>query len=1055
MQLLTVGAERLTMVPFPQKLSIPTPLHPMLARPALIDRLEQIICSRQVVVLAAPAGWGKTTALAAWAQTTAMPTAWYALDQLDRNPRTFLDYLLQAIDPLVPEAAMLAQRLRDTPVAPADLLHDAAAAIATAPQPFTLILDDFHILDGDSDTPELEDAPLFTFLGALMNYSTQCHLVLASRVLPARSGLARMVVQRRAAVVDYATLQFSAAELQRLVAETSHVLLPDQQAAQMIQQFNGWAAGIALILDQVQRDPTSLDSLDLASTATFADFVEEQILAPLSLDLQQFLEAISVVDDLSIARCTRLWPSEQIGNYFDDLRRRGLFTLRRENWLALHSLFRDVLRARLLRDPQRARMVFGRAAAMYRDEDDLARAVDCLLIAQEPAEVIALLRETAQRYLQRSQHMTLAACFERLRANRDRAFPLELPPDLLLVEARLYRDLAQWDRVDVALHLADRQSDPLIQAEVALLRADVLLLQHSNSNEVISQLQQQLATAEAALQRYPNGAIPSRLIFIRDVAAGRLATRQHNLTQAIAIFDRALTNALADRNIAAEPSILADLADNLGFVYAMNGDRPAARRTLMRADALWQSIGNNGRRTMTLNNLGMLSIEERRYDDAQRYLDEGIALAKQTGRRREYLRLKETTTELVLLEGPLSDALSSFVATVALAQQLDRSDIARASAAGAALVASITGDAAAWDRWEPMLNIGAVNAEPHPRALLAHSYQAAKANDWQQVKQLLVLLSPALEQITLPIDVALSSLLKSLACQASGEENSLKQWSEFATHAQQLLPTLLTAILIPFWPAVRAALNAGLNAAFLQSLLPKEQSTNWQITTLGSFVCRVNSQTCKITGRHRTLLIRLLDAGPRGVPLDSLWEDVWGDEPLISMNALHSALSRLRTQTLLDIVVRDGQCSIQSDWTHISFDLAQLQQALAAPLDRDTLDTMITLYTGDVVAGDTRVATSWSDNRRIHIREQFLYALEAGARLYEPLDPEYAIHLLQQVLTHDNCREQAATQLMRLAARFGRSSLASTTFDILSNGLRTIGEQPDDLTQALYRQIHT
>src|SRR5215217_2517656 len=99
---------------FQQKLIIPANGRPLIDRPRLQAELEQVITTRRVVALAAPAGWGKTTALAQWAASSRLPVAWYTLDASDRDPHLFLDYLLYSVRAAVPEAADLAEQLTNT-----------------------------------------------------------------------------------------------------------------------------------------------------------------------------------------------------------------------------------------------------------------------------------------------------------------------------------------------------------------------------------------------------------------------------------------------------------------------------------------------------------------------------------------------------------------------------------------------------------------------------------------------------------------------------------------------------------------------------------------------------------------------------------------------------------------------------------------------------------------------------------------------------------------------------------------------------------------------------
>src|SRR5215211_5990250 len=118
---------------FRQKLIVPTAAHTLIERDAIVARLDQAISSKRLVVLAAPAGWGKTTILAQWAPRSPQPVVWYTLGSGDRDPHVFLEYLLHTVAPVIPSVSALADQLATTsPRGLADLYHAAALEIATA-----------------------------------------------------------------------------------------------------------------------------------------------------------------------------------------------------------------------------------------------------------------------------------------------------------------------------------------------------------------------------------------------------------------------------------------------------------------------------------------------------------------------------------------------------------------------------------------------------------------------------------------------------------------------------------------------------------------------------------------------------------------------------------------------------------------------------------------------------------------------------------------------------------------------------------------------------------
>lgn len=185
-------------------------------------------------------------------------------------------------------------------------------------------------------------------------------------------------------------LQFHRGDTQRL-AGISGLILSDEAAERLTASVGGWVTGIVLSLDQpvVHKDgmtdqqvvdrhlmhvPTPEEAVIEANTSQVYAYFAEQILAPLPADLQRFLEDTSVLQDLSPQRCDMLRSADNSAEYLDKVRRRGLFVSSRAGWLSYHSLFRNYLRSRLARDPQRYRKLLRAASDLYAAEEDIERA---------------------------------------------------------------------------------------------------------------------------------------------------------------------------------------------------------------------------------------------------------------------------------------------------------------------------------------------------------------------------------------------------------------------------------------------------------------------------------------------------------------------------------------------------------------------------------------------------------------------------------------------------------------------------------------------------------
>ncbi len=1058
---------------FQQKLIIPATARPLVDRPRLLDELEQMITTRRVVALAAPAGWGKTTTLAQWAASSRLPVAWYTLDPADRDPQLFLDYLLHSVAAFVPAAAEIVTRLSATaPQGLPELIHAAALAISAAPAPFVLVLDDFHVLDEEPRSALPGAVLVFDLLASVAQYAGNCHLVLASRTLPTLHGLVRMVAQQRAAVFDYAALQFSVAEIQQLAGMAYALTLSDESAGQLMAQLGGWVTGIVLSLDQARTEgrglhtmergsdrsvlsPTSSVLIEADTTQVYAYFVE-QVIAPLDPELLRFLEDTSVLEDLSPRRCEALRKTGDAAALLDEVKRHGLFVSSRAGWLAYHSLFRDFLRTRLARDPHRHQSLLLRAGDLYRDEEDLERALDCYLAAGADDQAIDLLRTVIPSFRQRSRQTTLLACFERLaqglgvgswglgtsasNSQLPTPNPRLLPPDLLVAQARVYSDLALWEQAYLALQLVETIGDQATRWEARMLCADFLNLQGD------------YARARAALDDLPAAKLPPRLQLEYHVIAGRAQILSGEVTAAIKSLEKARALAPADN-----AGVLADIHDNLGWAYATQGDRSAALRHLKRADACWQASGNSGRRALTLNNLGTLAMEEGRFDEARAAIESGLEIARATARRREETLLRCSMAEVDILEGELDLAIGRFTEAHTLSMRMDVPSSVEAAAAGALWAAALAGDLAVAQAWLDIAAAIVAPGQPEVRGRLALGQALLALHqprpDLHELADLAAEAIAAEAYLSAPERAYLALLRATLTFERSGWPRAAAAWETFAGRAADLSEALLLRFVPPHQRVFDSAAASSPLARRLVDILKQPTPSRWQISTLGSFACLIDGAPCDLSPLHRALLARLLDAGPQGLTVDRLWESVWGDSE-ISMAALHQALRRLRVQTGLAVAARDGHCAIRSSWDAIEYDVRAFEQSLEPPINREAVQRVIALYRGDFLPSAPLSASLWVDTRRAHLQQRYLDALEQLAHAAERDAPQMAIHYYQQVLQVDGCREQTATQLMRLAARFGNRSLVNATFEHLKGALRTLGAQPEPSTAALYQQLH-
>ncbi|HEX2541830.1 MAG TPA: LuxR C-terminal-related transcriptional regulator [Caldimonas sp.] len=333
----------------------------LLARPALEARLRDALEAHRVVLVAAPAGYGKTALLVRALAVRSPPQglAWVSLDPGDDLHR-LLECLLAALDPFdlpwrVAPEGLLASALSGDVAGRQRAVDDLTSALDASELPQgTIVLDDLHHL--------VDEAALHLLARLVERLPPRWTLVLASRELPSAL-LARAAAAGELAQFREDDLQFSADEVR---AWCEGLGLDADAARALHARTAGWAAGLRLALSGARgAGPTA--AIDRAAF----DFLATEVLAHLDADLRAFLLDTSVLHELDLGRCTALTGDGRAARWLDEIERRGLFASVVDDagtTLRLHDLFRDALQHRLrVERPEDWPLLLARAADLETD----------------------------------------------------------------------------------------------------------------------------------------------------------------------------------------------------------------------------------------------------------------------------------------------------------------------------------------------------------------------------------------------------------------------------------------------------------------------------------------------------------------------------------------------------------------------------------------------------------------------------------------------------------------------------------------------------------------
>jgi LuxR family transcriptional regulator, maltose regulon positive regulatory protein len=332
------------------KLHVPRWRRSLVARPRLSERLSRGAESALILV-SAPAGFGKTTLLAEWLAVAAAggrSVAWLSLDQRDNDPALFWTYLVAALNTGAPAVGAGALALLQPPQPPNEaglvaLLNDLDAISNDV----VLVLDDYHVIDAR----DVQDGMAFL----LEHLPPQIHLVIASRTDPPLP-LARLRGRGELAEIRAADLRFTSGEAAAYLNEVMGLVLTAADVAALEGRTEGWIAALQLAALSMQgREDTAAFIDGFAGDDRYiVDFLAEEVLQRQPEHVQHFLLQTSILDRMSGPLCDAVTGQDGGKAKLTALERGNLFLVPlddRRQWYRYHQLFADVLHARL-RDEQ-------------------------------------------------------------------------------------------------------------------------------------------------------------------------------------------------------------------------------------------------------------------------------------------------------------------------------------------------------------------------------------------------------------------------------------------------------------------------------------------------------------------------------------------------------------------------------------------------------------------------------------------------------------------------------------------------------------------------------
>lgn len=613
--------------PLVTKLFIPLPPRHAVKRLRLLETLERAL-EHPLTLVSAPAGYSKTSSVAAWLEKADARSAWLSLDKGDNDVGRFWQYVTAALSETPTDVrSRFTAHFEGQRFVQDDFLIDLVNALVdtadASERDLVLVLDDYHLI---------EEAEIHNGVAFLLTHlAPRFHLIIISRSEPPLP-LARLRAQQRLLELSVNDLRFTLGEVKAFLNEATCLELTNTDIETLEAYTEGWAVGVQLASLSLQ---SGMDAAGFAGTLARTnrfvfDYLADEVLSRQPQNVQTFLLQTSLLERFSAELCASVMDMADVYALLKEVEQANLFLVPLDPggaWYRYHHLFAEFLRRRLeARAPERVPELYIRAARWCEAQGLTDEAIRYVLAGGDIEGAVALVERHDRTLLwRRDERTTLRPWLE------------VLPEDVIRARVRL--------SLDHAWLLLSSSETALLERRIS--DAERLLGARSGVSETegreMQEMQGELAVirAERATERGAFGlaldALGEALALLKDPllrgvalqSKGYLLRTEGNLPGA----ERALLEAEQVCSAAGNIALSSFALSDLGEVYKMRGQLHQAASTFERALVLSQREGRtaaspNVSVSGALIGLADVLREQNRLGEAFERVHEGFRLAE-------------------------------------------------------------------------------------------------------------------------------------------------------------------------------------------------------------------------------------------------------------------------------------------------------------------------------------------------------------------------------------------------------------------------------------------
>jgi LuxR family transcriptional regulator, maltose regulon positive regulatory protein len=338
----------------PTKLNRPRLRSNLIIRSNLISQLNDGL-NKRLILVSAPAGFGKSTLINSWLADQNLPATWLSLDKADNDPSRFFAYFFSALSKVLPEIDLNCFgdfNFSNRPTSE-NILISLINKLDETPTGFIFVLDDYHVIKN----PIIHDAVQFLLENLIFNGQPGVEKKGILPIIVSRSDppfpLSKWRIQGELTEIRSSDLRFSETDCKSFLHQATGIPISDKQAKDLITQTEGWVAGLQLAA--ISFNEQRLDNLDQfiqgfgGGNHLVSDYLVNEVISLLPEKLQLFLINTSILERMSGPLCDEILQTNDSQDILESLEKSNLFIIPLDDqriWFRYHHLLSEYLSKR-------------------------------------------------------------------------------------------------------------------------------------------------------------------------------------------------------------------------------------------------------------------------------------------------------------------------------------------------------------------------------------------------------------------------------------------------------------------------------------------------------------------------------------------------------------------------------------------------------------------------------------------------------------------------------------------------------------------------------------